>query len=84
MNKIQLVIELEYDDENMHGKDLESKTWFYTKVLGKDYGKTKAIQAEEDEELILHSNYIGDYVGTVRVLNRRFVEKDGEQVMIWN
>lgn len=56
MKTIKLVIELKYDAESMHGgdKDLEAKEWFFNEILKK--------------ELILHSNEIGDKIGTVRIL----------------
>jgi hypothetical protein len=55
MAKIRLEIELEYDAENMHGDDPESRAWFFHQVLG------------EAGELLLHSNYIGDTIGQVTV-----------------
>ena len=49
-----LVIELEYDAELMHddGRDKEALDWFENDVLG--------------NEMILHSNEIGDSIGTCR------------------
>ena len=57
MRTLTLVIELDYDNEMMHGDDEEGIAWFRDEVLGK--------------ELILHSNEIGDEVGKVRLV--RFV-----------
>lgn len=54
MKKLRFIGELEYDDTTMHGKDFEAKKWFYQEVLG-------------DEGLLLHSNKIGDTIGTVRI-----------------
>ena len=53
MIKIKLEIELEYDDEMMHSgeQDPVAKDWFFEDVLKND--------------LILHSNEIGDEVGKV-------------------
>lgn len=58
MKKLQLVIELEYDDKLMHGDDEEAKDWFIKDVL------------YNDGTLILHSNEIGDQVGFVKVIAR--------------
>ena len=57
MKTIQMLIELTYDAEIMHGDDEESRNWFYDEVLYKD-------------QLLLHSNEIGDTIGTVKVLTR--------------
>lgn len=56
MKKIKLLIELKYDDKIMHGGDTdkEAKDWFFGEVL--------------KDKLILHSNEIGDEIGTVKVL----------------
>lgn len=54
MKKIRMVIELEYDDEVMHGADQEAIDWFNSDIL---LGK-KGL-------LLLHSNEIGDNVGSV-------------------
>jgi hypothetical protein len=53
MKTIKLEIEFTYDPDSMHGNDADSIRWFYRDVLG--------------GELILHSNEIGDEVGTVKV-----------------
>jgi len=58
MTKIVMTIELDYDAELMHGDDPESKNWFFGQILNKDLGK-----------LVLHSDDIGDTVGTVRVVS---------------
>ena len=55
--KIQLLIELDYDDRIIHGDDPEAVSWFYDDVL-----------KGTDELLILHSNLIGDEIGLVKVL----------------
>lgn len=55
MKKVKLVIELSYD-EIMHGNSPEEISWFFGQVLGDKVG------------LMLHSNEIGDTVGTVEVL----------------
>ena len=52
-----MIIELEYDDELMHGTDQESMDWFYEYIL---LGK-KGL-------LLLHSNEIGDELGKVEGL----------------
>jgi len=58
MKKIRLEIELEYDDDIMHADDEDGWRWFREDVLG----------GTGDERLILHSNCVGDEVGTVTVL----------------
>ena len=55
MKTLKMVVELTYDDEIMHGKDPEAIEWFTTEVLG-------------DEELILHSNELGDSVGFIKMV----------------
>lgn len=57
MRTERLVIELEYDDEIMHGDELEAIEWFWLDVMG-------------GGELYLHSNFIGDEVGRVKVISR--------------
>ena len=54
MANIRLVIELIYDDQIMYGTDPEAKEWFFDVVLG--------------SQLFLHSNVLGDCVGSVRVI----------------
>lgn len=57
MKKIRMEIELEYDDDTMHGDCEESRQWFLGTILSDRTG-----------DLLLHSNEIGDEVGTVTVL----------------
>lgn len=64
MKKLILEVELEYDDETMHGNDADGITWFMDDILMND---------GEDTRLVLHSNEIGDEVGTIKVLNVREV-----------
>lgn len=60
MKKIFLLVEIEYDDEIMHGDDEESERWFMDFILR---GKGSS------EKLVLHSNEIGDSIcDDVRVL----------------
>lgn len=58
MKKLRLMVELEYDDDLFHGDDAESIDWFYDNIL---FNRTK------EGRLILHSNEIGDEVGTIIV-----------------
>lgn len=60
MKTIKLLIELKYDDKMIHGgdKDKESKDWFFKEILG----------SKRKNDLILHSNEIGDEIGTVKLL----------------
>lgn len=60
MKTIKLVVELTYDDNVMHGTEQESIDWFENDIL---------LQKAEGEELLLHSNEIGDTIGTVKVLD---------------
>lgn len=53
-----MLVELQYDDKIMHGKNKDETNWFYKEIL---QSKTKG-------ELILHSNEIGDEVGLIKVL----------------
>lgn len=60
MKTLKLVIELTYDDDAMHGNEQESIDWFENDIL---------LQKVEGEELHMHSNEIGDTIGTVKVLD---------------
>ena len=55
MKKLVIDAVLEYDDSMIHGDDIEGKKWFYDEIL---FG----------EVLVLHSNEIGDSIGTIRIL----------------
>jgi len=55
--KITLSGVFEYEREIMHGDDPETIKWFYDEIL---YG----------ENLIVHSNKIGDQIGTIRFEKR--------------
>lgn len=56
MKKLLIHAILEYDETIIHTDDAEGKAWFYNDLL-------------LGEVLILHSNEIGDDVGTVRVID---------------
>ena len=58
MKTIKLLVELTYDEDLMHGEDPESIRWFRDEIL----------MCEIREGLLLHSNEIGDTVGSIRVL----------------
>ena len=62
MKKIKLLIELEYNDVLMHGDDAEGKDYFFRDVLGAGPSKHSA-------RLTLHSNFIGDTIGSVKVIS---------------
>lgn len=62
VKKLMLEVELEYDDQIMPGDDEESVAWFWNNVL---------LYPGEEGGLILHSNEIGDEVGTIKVLKVR-------------
>ena len=57
MKTIRLTIELTYDSGIMHGEDERSKQWFFNEILNGENG-----------DLVLHSNEIGDTIGTVKVI----------------
>lgn len=59
--KLKLEIEMDYNHDIMHGDDPDSISWFYNLLLNSD-------PEDPDSLLILHSNDIGDEIGTVRVL----------------
>jgi hypothetical protein len=58
--KLTMLVELEYDESIMHGEDAEAIEAFNGMLM----------RPTEDIEsaLILHSNYIGEEVGTIRVI----------------
>ena len=56
MKKIELIIELEYDEELMHGKDKDAKEWFFDDIL-----KGDGLYLGERGEL-------GDEIGTIKVI----------------
>lgn len=58
MAKVLMTVELDYDADIMHGSDEIAITWFFEEIL-----------SEEKGELLLHSNEIGDTVGSIRVIN---------------
>ena len=53
MKKIKFEAVLTYDNKIMHGNDKESRDWFFNEIL--------------KDKLILHSNEIGDEIGTVKI-----------------
>ena len=54
MKTIKIVATFTYDNELMHGNDITAMLWFFNKILLK-------------EKLILHSNEIGDEIGTIKI-----------------
>lgn len=56
---LKLLVTLEYDAEIMHGADADAKAWFFEEIL--------------KEGLILHSNILGDEVGTIKTIS---IEED--------
>jgi len=58
MKTLKLEIELKYDAKIMHGNDKESIDWFYKDIL----------MSRRKNDLILHSNQIGDELGSVKVV----------------
>ncbi len=66
MTRLILKIEFQYDENIMHSgdSDLEAREWFYDVLL--------------TDKLQLWSNEIGDYIGTVTVLQMETAVKDGK------
>ncbi len=60
VKKIKMLIELSYDAELMHGgnRDKEAKDWFFNDILG----------SKKKDDLIFHSNEIGDTIGEIKIL----------------
>jgi len=54
MKKMRLEVELEYDDDMMHGNNSENFKWFIQEVI-------------RGPHLILHDNEVGDTIGTIKV-----------------
>lgn len=54
MKKLVLKVGFTYDEDTMHGDDKEAIDWFFNGIL--------------KDELILHSNEIGDEIGIVKVI----------------
>ena len=65
MTKIEMTIQLEYDETTMHEEGGESLRWFFEDVLGGADGET----------LSLWSSLIGDVIGDVTVLGIGAVTK---------
>lgn len=62
MAKLRMIIELEYNEQVMHGDDKESYDWFICEVLA-------ASPSDFPNALSLHSNLIGDFVGDVELIS---------------
>ena len=58
MKTLKLLVEFKYDEELMHSGDnsKKEKDWFYKHIL------------KNSKDLVLHSNEIGDEIGSVKVL----------------
>ena len=76
--KLQMVIELDYDADLMHGEDPSAKECFFEELH------------RQDGALLLHSQEIGDTIGTVRVLEILddpdvvIITKEGPEVVVPN
>jgi len=55
MKTIRMTVDLEYDDEQMHGNNLEEIEWFHKEIL-------------RDGGLTLHSNELGDIIGDITLI----------------
>ena len=58
MAKIRMMVELTYDAKTWHGKDAEAKEWFFNGIL----------KSRRKNDLLLHSNEVGDQIGPIKVL----------------
>lgn len=56
MTKLTLTVELDYDKDLMHGDDPEAIEWFYNDIL-----------LDPKSLLFLHSEEIGDIIGTLKI-----------------
>jgi len=56
--KLSLEVEIEYEEDLIHGDDKDAIAWFHNQVL---------LNTRPDEGLILKSNLIGDEIGAVKV-----------------
>jgi len=59
--RIKIIAELTYD-EDLWYKNKEEKDWFFNEVL--------------NEDLILHSNDVGDAIGTIKI--KEILTKKGD------
>jgi hypothetical protein len=57
LRRITMKVEFEYNVKTMHGYDEQAKDWFFNKILNGVKG-----------DLSMHSKDIGDFIGTVKVL----------------
>ena len=57
MEKIKMIVEIEYNEKIMHGDCQEETNWFCEEILLGEKGL-----------LLLHSNELGDNIGTVKGL----------------
>jgi len=53
-----MLVELTYDAEMMQGNNEKEKAWFFNHIL----------KSKRRNDLILHSNEVGDEIGTIKVL----------------
>lgn len=60
MKTITLTVELTYDPDLMHGDNQDDISWFENDIL---------LQKAGPELLLLHSDYIGDTLGEIKVLS---------------
>lgn len=65
MAKILMTVELDYDADDFHGDDEIAIAWFFEEIL-----------SDENGELLLHSNEIGDTVGSIRVISAVPIEHE--------
>lgn len=54
MKKIKMEVELTFDDDLMYGDDKNGEDWFWNVIM-------------KDEQLLLHSNEIGDTIGEIKI-----------------
>ena len=59
MKTLRMLVDLTYDESIMHEDTAEEQDWFFHNVLANNNG---------GEQLILHSNFIGDEVGEIKII----------------
>ena len=64
--KLKVELEIDLGDNFINENDIEEKVWLFETILTK-------------EELILHSNDIGDSIGTITSIKAHEIKIDAEE-----
>ena len=67
--KLKVELEIDLGDNFINENDIEEKVWLFETILTK-------------EELILHSNNIGESIGTITSIKAYEIKTDVEEVKI--